>query len=372
MEKTEISVQPCLQQFRIRRVLSKIHRSYRKGHVPYRQRIKQVHLIDDNVSSSPDIEVSSFVQKFTLDILGKSIFNYDFNTMEGKIDQYYESYRNIMHQDKWRLIVMMLPFLDRIESIPAVAKIHQSVKQLDLLFQKVIREHKETEGIDILGNMLKATNSDEKAHLTQDEFNSNLFILFLAGHETTANALGWSFYELAKNQDIQQKLYDEINDNFGDEIPTLKELPKLKYMEAFISEILRRHTPALIVPTRKSIREVKYNNMTIPSGSLIGFNIFNIHHHPAHWEDPFKFDPERWLNQETKRHRYAYLPFSLGPRMCIGNNFSLIEQHLFLARLIQKYRIEPPKQHQLSCRRSQGFNNTPDNIYVSISLRHSS
>eukprot|EP01125_Pyxidicula_operculata_P015203 TRINITY_DN5141_c0_g3_i1.p2 TRINITY_DN5141_c0_g3~~TRINITY_DN5141_c0_g3_i1.p2 ORF type:complete len:113 (-),score=20.70 TRINITY_DN5141_c0_g3_i1:466-804(-) len=85
---------------------------------------------------------------------------------------------------------------------------YNSIKKLNTLFKNVISEHEETEDLDILGNMLKAINSDQKAHLSEEEFNSNLFILFVAGHETTANALSWGIYELGKNPDIQQKLYD--------------------------------------------------------------------------------------------------------------------------------------------------------------------
>eukprot|EP01125_Pyxidicula_operculata_P015202 TRINITY_DN5141_c0_g2_i2.p1 TRINITY_DN5141_c0_g2~~TRINITY_DN5141_c0_g2_i2.p1 ORF type:complete len:475 (-),score=94.82 TRINITY_DN5141_c0_g2_i2:717-2141(-) len=314
-----------------------------------------------------DVDFAPVSQRFTLDVLGRSIFNYDFQTLDGKIDHFYEAYKQVLNFDKFRLFMFVFPWLDYFSFIPHVSRLHQGILDLEVLFKKVVNEHKETEGLDILGNMMKATESDSKAHLSKHEFDSNLFILFVAGHETTANALSWALYELAKNPDIQQRLYDEIESVLQGRHPTLEELSKLVYLEAFISEVMRRHPPVLQLATRKSTTDLKYKDQVIPGGCQVGVNIYNVHHHPAHWEDPFKFNPDRFLKDE-KRHRYAFLPFSLGSRMCIGNNFSLIEQHLFITRLLQTFVVSLPKEHELKGIRKRGLN-TPENIWVSFKPR---
>jgi len=169
-------------------------------------------------------------------------------------------------------------------------------------------------------------------------------MLFLAGHETTAVSLTWAFNCLRAYPDIQEKLHQEITEKIGHEnFPTEVELNQLVYLDGFIQEVLRLHSPVPALGTRITTEDVPYKGMTIPKGSLVGLFFHMIQTNPEIWDDPLTFRPERWSPEERKgRNRYAHLPFSLGNRECIGKSFSLHEQRLFLARFLQKYKVIDP------------------------------
>jgi len=170
----------------------------------------------------------------------------------------------------------------------------------------------------------------------------------LAGHETTATALTYECICLARYPDIQEKIYQEIQNTIGDNVPTIDDLSKLSYLDCFINETMRLHPAAPFLPTRVATKDFKYNNHVIPKDTIVGIHIAAVQKNPEFWPNPEKFDPDRFLPENRKgRHHYAFLPFSSGPRQCIGNVFSLIEQRLFLTRLIQKFRVLPPKNSPL-------------------------
>jgi len=143
-------------------------------------------------------------------------------------------------------------------------------------------------------------------------------------------------------------LFNEITKHYGKNTPSFEQLyPKpAEYLDYFIQENLRVHPPIAVISTRLATTDVVYENQLIPQGSLVGIDVRSIHKHPDFWEEPEKFDPERFSPERKKgRHKFAFLPFSVGNRQCIGNDFSEIEQRLFLVTLLQKYKVLPPKNH---------------------------
>jgi len=317
-----------------------------------------------------DVNVVPLMSKFTVDLLGKSIFGYDFLSLDGKLDEYYNAYKVLINFGFTRILFTIFPFLDKL-SLPYSKQVRRSIDQIKELFSIMIKQHSapDTYFNDMLSHMLDASKTQEGAYLTEQEFFANLFILFVAGHETTSSALSWLFYELAKHPEIQEKAYQEIKDVLGDKSPSFDDLEKLEYVDKIIKEGLRIHPPVALLPGRRTLQDLKYKDQFIPKDSFLGINIFIIHHHPEHWENPFTFDPERW-NKDKKHHRFAHLPFSLGPRMCIGSQFSLIEQKLFIIKFLQKYELLKPKTHQLSGKVGYTLNlNTPDNVWISLKER---
>jgi cytochrome P450 len=303
---------------------------------------KGIALMTEVAKNGNDLDCHDFISKMTIDLLGNSIFHYDFGRLEGKIDQYYNCYQNIMGFSThfFGLLVSFLPFLDALP-VPQSKSIHDSVDNMKSLFLHMIDERKSGKKYgDILEKLLEATGSE----LSQLELFSNLWAFFIAGHETTATALSYAFICLSNYPTIQERIYQEVVKIVGpDTVPTLEDLDKLEYMDCFINEILRLHTPIKVLTTRVAIEDVPYNNQLIPKGSLVGIGIDAIHRNPKYWPDPEKFDPDRFLPENKKgRNHFAFLPFSLGPRQCIGNNFSLIEQRLFLVCLLQNFRVLPP------------------------------
>jgi len=307
------------------------------------------------------------MSKMTLDVLGNSIFNYDFGTLDGKIDKYYSAYQSIFNFGPWRVLCSMFPILDSLP-VSSSIRLHQSIAQLSELFQTMIKDNKDDTRGSMLTRMLEAVNgqTDSKVYLTNGEFHANLFILFVAGHETTSSALSWILYELARNPKIQDRAYAEIQHVLGDKPATFEDLDKLTYLDNIITETLRLHSPVALLPTREAIQDLTYKNQFIPKGSVIALNIHSIHRHPLHYSEPSQFNPDRWdADHHVKQHKFAYLPFSLGSRMCIGNTFSLIEQRLFLSRFLHKFQVNLPTENVLSAVRGNALN-SPAHVWTSI------
>jgi cytochrome P450 len=294
-----------------------------------------------------DLDCSMWLSKFTLDLLGQSIFHYDFENLNTTQNPYYEAYSTILSNGGFlhRFLIMLCPYLDYLP-IPGSIRIKQAMEKMTDLFNSVIKEHKSKNSGDILDKLLEGFEKDTQ--LSKEELFSNIWIFFVAGHETTATALSWALVELADKQDIQEKLFNEVTKHYANNIPSFEQLyPKpIEYLECFIQENLRVHPPVTLLPTRVATTDVVYENQLIPQGSMVGIDIRSIHNHPDFWEEPEKFDPERFSPERRKgRHKFAFLPFSLGNRQCIGNEFSEIEQRLFLVTLLQRYKILPPKNH---------------------------
>jgi len=188
---------------------------------------------------------------------------------------------------------------------------------------------------------------------------------FFAGHETTASALSAAMWELSKHAKIQEKIFQEISQHIGKNPPTFEDLKKLEYLDQFISENLRVH-PILFIASRVALEDLHYNGQFIPKGSRVGINIYHIHHSSDYWDDPYTFKPERFSPENfAGQAKFSYLPFSLGPRMCLGNHFSLIEQKLFLCRLLQTFEVLPAKSHPLKL----DLFDRPRTVWVVLKLR---
>eukprot|EP01123_Difflugia_compressa_P005021 TRINITY_DN1655_c0_g2_i1.p1 TRINITY_DN1655_c0_g2~~TRINITY_DN1655_c0_g2_i1.p1 ORF type:complete len:449 (+),score=50.59 TRINITY_DN1655_c0_g2_i1:77-1348(+) len=315
-------------------------------------------------SKREDIDLLPIFSKFTLDVLGLTIFGHDFKSLEGQLEEYYLAYKNVFHFTPSRLLLITFPWLDNRFS-PYSWNLRASVTKLNELFNKVVEEHNKNPTNDMLTHLLEASKGRSNVTLSEQELRANIFILFLAGHETTASALSWTLLELAQNPSVQQKMAEEVHTVLGDKSPSFEDLDKLIYIDNVIKESMRMHPPVAILPGKKLTQDVTYKDTFIPKDTILGINIFNIHHHPSYWTDPFKFNPDRWSVDKIPVHRYAYLPFSLGSRMCIGNNFSLIEQRLFLAKLVREFDICMPSKHTFSMKRGSGIHN-PETVWVQL------
>jgi len=184
---------------------------------------------------------------------------------------------------------------------------------------------------------------DEESHsggLTDRQIRDEIITLLIAGHETVASALTWSWYLLAQHPQVWEQMREEVARLPADRLPCYPDLERLLFTAAVFSEALRLYPPAWLI-TRKALGEDVFDGQTIPAGALIVISPYVIHRHPQFWEDAEAFLPQRFTDgNERKIPRYAYIPFGGGPRLCIGNNFALIEGVLILAAVTQHYRLE--------------------------------
>jgi cytochrome P450 len=218
----------------------------------------------------------------------------------------------------------------------------RALAELDAILRRMI-ESRRTSGsttTDLLSTLLAAHDEDSGARTSDRQLRDEMMTLFLAGHETTANALTWTWLLLAEHPDVDARLAAELHDVLDGRAPTAADLPHLPYTDMVIRESMRLYPPAPGV-AREPTEDVTIGGYVVPKGSLISIITSSLHRDPRFFEEPDRFDPDRfaagWLDRVP---RYAYLPFGGGPRVCIGNGFAMTEARLILATIAQRYRGE--------------------------------
>jgi len=165
--------------------------------------------------------------------------------------------------------------------------------------------------------------------------------MFIAGHETTARALTWGLYLMAEYPEMQKKIRDEVDSVLRGNIPDAESVKPLTYLDMFIKEVMRYKPSVATLVSRITTKDAQVGQYFIPKGTSVGVSIHTIHHLKEFWPEPEKFDPLRFSPERSVgRHPFAYLPFSLGRRNCIGNTFSILEQKIFLSMVVQRFTIE--------------------------------
>jgi cytochrome P450 len=230
--------------------------------------------------------------------------------------------------------------------LPRHLAMKRAVKMLDEVVYKLIADGRKA-GVDrgdVLSMLLLARDEDGSA-LSDAQVRDEVMTLLLAGHETTANTLTWTWYELGRNPGALEKLEDELRRVLGGRRVTTDDLPNLPYTAAVIDESMRLHPPAYNVG-REATEEVTLGGHRLPAKSIVVINIRGIHRRSDYYPAPLAFKPERMFADLKKaRPRHHYLPFGAGPRVCIGSHFALLEAQLALATMIQHARVRPLSTH---------------------------
>ncbi|HEY5920962.1 MAG TPA: cytochrome P450 [Kofleriaceae bacterium] len=222
--------------------------------------------------------------------------------------------------------------------LPRHRQMRRAVKLLDEVVYRLIAEGRTrgTDRGDVLSILLLAR--DEEGGLTDTQVRDEVMTLLLAGHETTANAMTWTWFELGRHPDVLAKLAMEV-DALGKRAVTVDDLAKLPFNLAVIEEAMRIH-PAVYMTAREAIDEVVVGGHRLPKGAIVAVNIRGIHRREDYFVAPDAFMPERMLPDAKKsRPRHHYLPFGAGPRICIGAHFALLEAQLALATMVQRTRL---------------------------------
>jgi cytochrome P450 len=297
----------------------------------------------NKITLERDIDVTDFFSRYTLDVLGQTVFNRNFGRIDGENEKHYAAYKKFweIFSSPWLGLMIISPSFSKLP-VKLIQEWVNCVDELVDFFKQIMKENKGKIDNSILTHLIAAMEN-ENGLLSEREIISNIWVLFVAGHETTSSALAWALNYLRLYPNIQQKIYEEIQRVVGDRTPKEEDLDKLVYLDNFINEVLRIRTPAPLVLSRTATEDIPYKDMIIPKGSLVGVHYQMIHCNPLYWAEPEKFNPDRFSPENRKgRNNFAYLPFSAGPRQCIGTNFSLIEQRLFITRVLQKYRVVDP------------------------------
>ncbi|ELU04870.1 hypothetical protein CAPTEDRAFT_181976 [Capitella teleta] len=195
--------------------------------------------------------------------------------------------------------------------------------------------------LDFLDILLTAKDEDGQG-LTDQEIRDEVDTFLFEGHDTTASSISWALYSFAENPDAQKKAQDEIDavlEGRDSDFIEWDDIPKLKYLTMCIKESMRLHCPVPFIE-RELTKELTIDGVTLPKGSVVDIQIYNLHHNPTVWEEPMEFRPDRFLPENIdKKDSFAFVPFSAGPRNCIGQNFAMHEQKVILARILRKFHL---------------------------------
>ncbi|HSO36837.1 MAG TPA: cytochrome P450, partial [Labilithrix sp.] len=235
---------------------------------------------------------------------------------------------------------------------PANLRFKKAKKTIDDVVYRLIAERRSQAavsgefGSDLLGMLMAASGdpdaSDPEARdgMSDQELRDEIITMILAGHETTANLLSWTFHLLARHPEVERRVREEARRVLGDRDPVLEDVKALSYTRMVIEEGLRLYPPAWVFE-RQAVAEDTLGGYPIEKGAIIGICPYVMHRHPDHWDNPEVFDPERFLPERSAgRARYAYIPFGGGPRTCVGNHFALMEAQILLAMIVREQRLE--------------------------------
>lgn len=291
--------------------------------------------IDDwevRLPDGQDFDLGEEMTRITLRIVGQTLFGIDLADVESRSTQ---ALAEAMHHASVAGNSMRLPLW---VPTPGNLRMKRNLATLDETVFDIIargRAREPGEGEPTLLRMLIDARDDETGEQFGDrELRDEVITMFLAGHETTALTLTWCLQFLSRHPAVVERLVEEIDRELGDAVPTMADCERLTYTRAVIEETLRLRPPAWAV-ARNALEDDVVMGHEIPSGALVVTAIYFIHHHPEFWDDPEAFDPTRFLDR-APRHEFDNLPFSRGPRKCIGAGFAMIESQIVLAMLLRR------------------------------------
>jgi cytochrome P450 len=198
---------------------------------------------------------------------------------------------------------------------------------------------------DLLSMLLAARDPETGEGMSDKQLRDEILTILLAGHETVANALTWTWYLLARHPEAGARLHEELDRVLGGRVPGFADLAELEWTRMVIEEAMRLYPPAHTI-SRTAIGEDCIGGVRVPPGAAITISAYVTHRNPNLWRDPERFDPERFApGAVAQRHRFAYLPFGGGPRICIGNGLAIAEAKAIVATIAQRYRVRLAPGH---------------------------
>lgn len=283
------------------------------------------------------VDVDGEMMRLTLEIVGKALFSIDLSRQAQELTgAVLTTLDHIVH--------LARNPLSPPEFIPTPRNLRfrRALRTLDAAVYAMMAGRRQAgqPGEDMLGMLLQARDSESGRPMSDQQIRDEIITLLIAGHETVASALTWSWYLLALTPGVWQNLRAEVEGTLSNRLPGSADLDRLSYTGQVFSEALRLYPPAWLI-TRRAIAADELRGYPIPPGALMIISPYVIHRHPGFWPQPEEFAPERFSEEaEARQPRYAYIPFGGGPRLCIGSNFARVEGKLILAMVTQRFRLE--------------------------------
>jgi cytochrome P450 len=289
------------------------------------------------------LDVSQEMMRLTLAIVGKTLFDTDVESQAREVG----AALSAVLQSFW---LLMLPFVDLLERlpIPQLRKSRAARAELDAIIYKIIAERRAAPGDrgDLLSMLLAAQDEEAGGRgMTDEQVRDEAMTIFLAGHETTANALAWTWYLLSSAPDVEARLHEEIDRVLGGRLPTMADMPSLPFAEQVVTESMRLYPPAWIIG-RRAIDAYPVGDYLLPPRTIVIISPYVLHRDPRRFSEPDRFQPERWTPEfKASLPPFAYVPFGGGPRRCIGESFAWMELVLVLCTIAQRWRLRVVPEH---------------------------
>ncbi|MFN8354346.1 MAG: cytochrome P450 [Spirosomataceae bacterium] len=287
-----------------------------------------------------DLDMLEEMMQVTLLIVSKALFGADVKHLIGNISDALVNVNEFGNNRLKSLIQFPLSF-----PLPSHIKFRESVEKIENIIYTIIEERRkallenpDAQFDDLLQMLMTAEDEETGERMNDKQLRDEITTLFMAGHETTANAMSWACYLLAKYPDVAQKIRNESLSVLGENgLPTMDDLKDLRYTMQVVQETMRLYPPAYVF-SRMAYQPDRFGEYEVPVNATVLMSPYLLHRHPDYWEHPTEFNPDNFLPERIKeRHSYAYLPFGGGPRLCIGNNFALMEMQIMLALMVRMF-----------------------------------
>ena len=282
------------------------------------------------------IDAAAEMTRLTLDVATDALFHAH---VGGEPTTIARAVSTLLAEINYRFQVPFYPPIN--VPTPRNRRMRHAIRTLDRAMYDIIEQRRRDgeEGDDLLSMLMAARDEETGAAMSDRQLRDEVITLFIAGHDTTANALTWTFYLLATHPEADERLRAELDEVLDGAVPAFADLPKLPYSRMVIEEAMRLYPPAWITD-RQAVKEDEILGHRIPAGGHVIISPYVTHRLPTLWENPDNFDPGRFSPEKiSTRPRYAYFPFGGGPRQCIGKGMALMEAHLILATVMQRYRL---------------------------------
>src|SRR5665213_3204501 len=298
-------------------------------------------------SAGAELDMHREMTRLTLAIVGRTLFSADVSSAADEIGR-------AMAQIFGLFDTLLLPFSDWIQKlpIPPVRRFEKARDHLDKIVYGLIAERRRSgkDAGDLLSMLLLAQGESDNAHMTDKQVRDEALTLLIAGHETTANALTWTWYLLSQNPEVEARMHAEIDSALGGKLPGFDDVAKLPYTSGVFAESLRLYPPAWAIG-RRAREDYSIGGYAIPAKSILLMSPWVVHRDPRWWPEPERFNPDRWHPGEAaQRPKFAYFPFGGGARVCIGERFAWAEGVLVLATIAQRWKMRLVPGHPVETR----------------------
>jgi len=292
------------------------------------------------------LDVNQEMMRLAMDIIGRTMFGKEVGREAIAAAQAFSFV--LEYVGKRTVTLFDIP---RFIPIPDNRRFNRAMDLLKTYIGEIIsaRQGETEERLDLLSLLLHARDEETGQGMSVNQLHDEVLTIFFAGHETTAQTLTWAWFLLSQHPDVAHRLHEEV-DALGGRPPTLADLPQLPYARMIVEETMRLYPPVWAFP-RDAIEEDEIGGYHIPKGSMVLVSQYLTHRHPEFWDNPEIFDPERFTPERSEgRPRYAFFPFGVGPRICLGIHFAYLEAHLVLATVAQRYRLDLVPGHPVEAK----------------------